>query len=152
MDKPGLPALAPMLANALGLAGLLPQVVALWATRVEATRYVGLAAGYFYAALILSFLGGIWWGIAASKPAAPRWLFVAAVVPSLVAFASGIPWMNGTTWPGPSLGWLGVAIGLTALVDWRLFRLELIDAGLFKLRVALSLGLGTLTLILAVAA
>lgn len=137
------------LVNVLGFAGLLPQIVALWATRIEATRYIGLAAGYFYASLILSFLGGIWWGIAASKPTAPRWLFVAAVVPSLIAFASGVPWMNGAPWPGPSLVWLGGAILLTVLVDWRLFGLGLVDAGLFKLRVALSLGLGALTLLLA---
>lgn len=148
MNKAALPGLAAV----LGLAGLVPQVVALWATRIEATRYVGLAAGYFYATLILSFLGGIWWGIAASKPGAPRWLYVAAVAPSLVAFASGIPWMNGSPWPGPSLGWLGGAILLTTLVDWRLFALGLVEAGLFKLRVALSLGLGGLTLILAVIA
>lgn len=145
MNKTSLPALA----TVLGAAGLLPQIVALWATRLEATRYQGLAAGYFYAALILSFLGGIWWGIAANNPRAPRWLYVAAVVPSLVAFVSGIPWMNGTPWPGPSLWWLGVAIMLTALVEWRLFTLGLIDGGLLKLRTGLSLALGTLTLILA---
>lgn len=94
-------------------------------------------------------MGGIWWGVAASNAAAPRWLPVAAVAPSLIAFASGIPWMNGSPWPGPSLWALGVAIMLTALVDWRLFALELIDVTLFKLRAVLSLSLGALTLILA---
>lgn len=137
------------LAVVLGVAGVLPQIVALWACRLETTRYQGLAAGYFYAALILSFLGGIWWGIAASKPAAPRWLYVAAVVPSLVAFASGVRWMTGDTWPGPSLWVLGAAIVLAALVDWRLFALGLIDDRLLRLRVGLSLGLGAPTLILA---
>ena len=145
IDTPPLPRLAVV----LGLASVLPQFVALWATRIEATRFVGLAAGYFYAALILSFLGGIWWGIAASKPGAPRWLFVAAVAPSLIAFASGVPWMNGGDWPGPSLVVLGVAIVLTLVIDWRLLRLRLIDTRLFKLRVVLSLSLGALTLLLA---
>ena len=139
----------PRRAVALGFVGLLPQVAALWATRVDATRFIGLAAGYFYAALILSFLGGIWWGIAASRPGAPRWLPVAAVVPSLVAFASGIPWMTGGDWPGPSLAVLGLALMATALVDWVLRRRDLIDARLFKLRLALSLSLGALTLLLA---
>lgn len=148
MNKSSLPGIA----VALGLAGLLPQLAALWMTVHEPTHYVGLAAGYFYAALILSFLGGIWWGIASSRPDAPGWLYVAAVIPSLVAFASGIPWMNGSTWPGPSLGWLGVAMVATAVVDWRLFRLGLIDDRLFKLRVGLSLLLGVLTLALAAVA
>lgn len=139
----------PIVAIVLGIAGLVPQLVALGATFDDATRYVGLAAGYFYAALILSFLGGIWWGVASTRGDAPEWLYVAAVIPSLVAFASGIPWMNGTTWPGPSLGLLGIAIGLTALVDRALFRRGLIDARLFYLRIALSSSLGVVTLLLA---
>lgn len=139
----------PTLAIVLGIAGLVPQLVALGATFDEATRYVGLAAGYFYAALILSFLGGIWWGVASARDEAPAWLYVAAVIPSLVAFASGIPWMNGSTWPGPSLGLLGLSIMLTALIDRALFRRRLIDARLFYMRVGLSVSLGVTTLALA---
>lgn len=133
----------------LGIAGLAPQLLAVLATVNEADRYIGLAAGYFYATLIFSFLGGLWWGVAASRADSPGWLYFAAVVPSLIAFASGIPWMIGGTWPGPSLGWLGVSIIATVGVDWVLLKRRLIHASLFGLRAGLSLGLGFLTLILA---
>ena len=139
----------PRIALVFGVAGLAPQVWALWSTFSEANRYIGLAAGYFYAALIFSFLGGLWWGVAASRRDAPEWLYIAAVVPSLIAFASGIPWMTGATWPGPSLGVLGVGILASILVDRMLFKAGLIDRSLLRLRLGLSLGLGLLTLALA---
>jgi hypothetical protein len=139
----------PRIAIVLGVAGLAPQVWALLATFREADRYVGLAAGYFYAALIFSFLGGLWWGVAASRKDAPEWLYLAAIVPSLIAFASGIPWMTGAEWPGPSLGLLGLGILAAPLVDRALFKAGLIDRTLFHLRAGLSLGLGLLTLALA---
>lgn len=139
----------PRIAVILGIAGLAPQVLALAATFTDAHRYTGLAAGYFYAALIFSFLGGLWWGVAANRAEAPEWLFVAAVVPSLVAFASGIPWMVGGTWPGPSLGYLGVGILGSAVVDRALFKRALIGRDLWHLRLGLSLGLGIATLLLA---
>jgi len=139
----------PRIAFILGFAGLAPQVWALLATFREADRYIGLAAGYFYAALIFSFLGGLWWGVAASRKDAPEWLYLAAVVPSLIAFATGIPWMTGSEWPGPSLGLLGLALLLAPLVDRRLIAVGLISVSLYRLRVALSLGLGGLTLMLA---
>ena len=139
----------PRLALVLGIAGLAPQVWALIATLREADRYIGLAAGYFYAALIFSFLGGLWWGVAASRKDAPEWLYLAAVVPSLIAFATGIPWMTGTEWPGPSLGVLGLGILMSTLVDWTIFRARLIDLNLWRLRLGLSLGLGVATLLLA---
>lgn len=139
----------PRVAVVLGIAGLAPQMVAVLATFSEADRYTGLAAGYFYATLIFSFLGGLWWGVAASRADAPQWLYLAAVVPSLIAFASGIPWMVGGTWPGPSLAWLGVAIITAVGVDWALLKRNLINPSLFRLRAGLSTGLGLLTLILA---
>ncbi len=145
MSPPPLPRIAVL----LGILGLAPQMLAVLATFNEADRYTGLAAGYFYATLIFSFLGGLWWGVAASRDDAPGWLYPAAVAPSLIAFASGVPWMVGEAWPGPSLGWLGVAIIAAAGVDWVLLKRDLIHVSLFRLRVGLSLGLGVLTLILA---
>lgn len=139
----------PRIAVGLGLAGLLPQAIALLAALTEGQRYTALAAGYFYAALIFSFLGGIWWGVAASRREAPSWLYPAAVVPSLIAFASGVPWMVGGDWPGPSLVALGTAIAASVLVDRALHRLGLLGHELLRLRVILSLGLGGLTLALA---
>ena len=139
----------PRIALVLGIAGLAPQVWALLATFREADRYIGLAAGYFYAALIFSFLGGLWWGVAASRKEAPEWLYLAAIVPSLIAFATGIPWMTGAEWPGPSLGVLGVGILASILVDRTLFKQGLIDRSVLRLRFGLSLGLGLLTMALA---
>jgi len=57
--------------------------------------------------------------------------------------------MTGAEWPGPSLGLLGICIAGSALVDRQLWRRGLIDGGLWRLRLVLSLGLGSLTLILA---
>lgn len=140
----------PRTAWVLGLAGLLPQAAALLATFDPEWRFVALAAGYLYAVLIFSFLGGLWWGIAAARTEAPEWLYAAGVMPSLIAFASGIPWMIGTTWPGPSLGWLGMGIAASVLVDRRLVRLGLVSHDYARLRMVLSVGLGALTLLLAV--
>jgi Protein of unknown function (DUF3429) len=139
-------------ANRLGYAGLVPQALALFLVLDGANRYVGLAAGYFYAALILSFLGGLWWGLAVGSPKAPQWIYVAAVTPSLLAFATGIPWMNGSSWPGPSLIVLSVALVASLAVDLWLKRLGLMSDAMFALRMQLSLGLGALTLALGVLA
>ena len=45
-----------------GLAGLLPQAICL-ALVIQGgpERWMALAAACFYAAIILSFLGGMWW-------------------------------------------------------------------------------------------
>ena len=139
----------PRIAWVLGLAGLIPQAAAVLATFDPEWRFIGLAAGYLYAVLIFSFLGGLWWGVAAARRDAPEWRYVAAVVPSLLALASGIPWMTGATWPGPSLGWLGVGIAASWLVDRRFGRLGLVGADYVRLRGALSAGLGALTFLLA---
>ena len=142
----------PRIAFVLGIAGLAPQVIALLATFNEADRYIGLAAGYFYAALIFSFLGGLWWGVAVNRKDAPEWLYVAAVLPSLIAFVSGVPWMTGEEWPGPSLMLLGVCILASGFVDYRLFKRALIDRSLMQLRFGLSFGLAATTIALALRA
>ena len=87
---------------------------------------MALSAGYFYAALIFSFLGGLWWGMAVANPRAPKWLYAAAVVPSLLAFSSGIPWMIGARWPAPSLVVLAIGLVAALLVDLRLNKLGII--------------------------
>ncbi|WP_417608690.1 DUF3429 domain-containing protein [Parasphingorhabdus sp.] len=136
-------------ATFLGLAGLLPQLLCLVAVFDENTRYIALSAGYLYAAVIFSFLGGFWWGLAVASPGAPQWVYSVAVVPSLVAVASGIPWMIGSTWPGPSLALLGIALIAALWVDVRLNRLNLMPDWMLRLRILLSLGLGLTTLALA---
>mgnify|MGYP003628036042 len=136
-------------ARVLGLAGLLPQLVCLVAVFDDNTRFIALSGAFLYAALILSFLGGLWWGLAVAAPNAPRWIYGAAVVPSLLAMVSGIPWMIGSTWPGPSLAFLGIAIIVALSVDVRLARLDLMPDWMLRLRIMLSAGLGLSTLALA---
>jgi len=136
-------------ARLLGFAGLLPQLVCLAAAFDDGTRYMALSAAFFYAALILSFLGGFWWGLAVASPGAPQWVYGVAIVPSMIAFASGIPWMIGTGWPGPSLGLLGVALVAALWVDVRLNRLGLMPDWMLSLRIILSAGLGAITFALA---
>jgi Protein of unknown function (DUF3429) len=133
----------------LGWAGLLPQLWALTAILAGApdSRFSAVALGYAYAALILSFLGGTWWGLAAqARPPVPRWVWFAAVAPSLVALGSAVPWAVGATWPGPSLGLLGIALIAALAVDYKLVGAGLCPAWWLGLRLPLSLGLGLLTL------
>lgn len=141
----------PTLARLLGFAGLLPLIAAVLVLleRNNELRYFALSMGYAYAALILSFLGGIWWGFAARAKDAPGWLWVAAVLPSLIALASFLPWATGEPWPGPSLVVIGVALIGALGVDWQLHRLGLAPDWWLRLRLPLSVGLGTLTIAMA---
>ena len=143
----------PRPAHWLGYAGLLPQlavVLALLAGGPE-WRFSALALGFAYAALILSFVGGLWWGLAAHDSArSPRWIWLAAVTPSLVALASTIPWAIGAAWPGPSLVLLGLSLASSPIIDVMLDRRGLCPPGWLALRTRLSLGLGALTLLSAV--
>lgn len=146
----------PALPRALGLAGLLPQfacVAALYLGPQE-WRYAAQAIAFGYAALIISFLGGLWWGIAAMAPAAQNrrtlgWVWVAAVMPSLVALVAYLPWVFGETWPEPSLVMLGGGILMSLAVDAKLRGIA--PAWWMALRVPLSLGLGLATVAAALA-
>ncbi|BBI19213.1 hypothetical protein EKJ_00600 [Qipengyuania flava] len=146
----------PALPRWLGLAGLLPQftcVAVLYAGPAE-WREAALAIAFAYAALILSFLGGMWWGIAAAAPAAQRrkalgWLWIAAVLPSLVALACFLPWALDWAWPEPSLVMLGGALLVTLGVDAKLSALA--PRWWMTLRVPLSTGLGLATIATALA-
>ena len=138
----------------LGYAGLLPQiaVVMILLTHNLSWRFAALALGYAYAALILSFIGGAWWGLASRAAGnAPPWVWIAAIMPSLIALASAVPWAIGTEWPGPSLGWLGLALVCSIAVDYRMNISGLCPRWWMTLRIPLSLGLGLLTMMAAVA-
>ena len=146
----------PALPRWLGVAGLLPQftcVAVLYAGPAE-WREAALAIAFAYAALILSFLGGMWWGIAAAAPAAQRrrtlgWLWIAAVLPSLVALACFLPWALDWAWPEPSLVMLGGALLVSLGVDTKLGALA--PRWWMALRVPLSTGLGLATIAAALA-
>ena len=78
----------PPIARRLGYGGLLPFVggaLLVWAVRENAHPYVTLALSG-YAAVILSFLGGIHWGLALRQAEPPPRLLVWGVVPSIVAW------------------------------------------------------------------
>ncbi len=149
MADPHSPARPPA-ARLLGLAGLLPQLAALGAVLVgpEAWFFPALATAYLYAVLIFSFLGGTWWGLAARTAQPPGWCYVVAVLPSLIALASAVPWMTGDPWPQPSLMLIGTLILLSPLVDRALTRAGMAPKWWLGLRVQLSVGLGLTTLVL----
>jgi len=139
--------------RALGFAGLLPQLAclaALW-FGPDSWRFAALAIAWGYGALILSFLGGLWWGIAASRiregQRVPAWLWIAAVLPSLVALLTYLPWVFGQEWPGPSLVILGSALIASLWVDRRIAPSA--PAWWMRLRVPLSLGLGIASILIA---
>ncbi len=136
----------------LGAAGLLPQILCLFLIFDDQHRFSALAAAWLYATLIFSFLGGLWWGLGVAHQNPPHWLFTVSVLPSLIAFFSGIPWMIGTTWPGPSMLLLGGALMLALFVDHALFRQQIMSAAMFQLRIILSAGLGSLTVAIGILA
>ena len=145
----------PPLPRALGLAGLTPMaaLVLLVMGGGDAWRFGALALGWLYAALIFSFLGGLWWGLAAAAgPRAPAWLYAISVLPSLLALATLVPWLIGEPWPGPSLVWLGLAILVSPLVDRRIAALGMAPPWWLRLRLLLSGGLGLMTIAIGLAA
>lgn len=139
----------PRPARLWGFAGIAPQALAVLAALSPTWRFTALSAGFFYAALILSFVGGVWWGVASTQPKAPQWVYPVAVAPSLIALATGIPWMVGALWPWPSLAVLGAALIVSPVMDMNLRALGLISAAVLWLRIILSVGLGIMTCLLA---
>lgn len=151
----------PRLALVLGYAGLLPMagallLVAYARVRLAADPYPFFHGPWFlwqqlaafgsliYAGLILSFLGGMWWG-QASRAFASESIFAGAVVPSLLAFALLLLGMLGVAWTGSprrSLIALGAAIVATLPIDQLLVRRGIAPLWWMRLRVPLSLGLG----------
>jgi hypothetical protein len=101
----------------LGYGGLLPFALGAaltWIVRPEALPFVSAALAA-YAAVIVSFLGGIHWGFAFRGGAADASLFNHGVVPSLVAWVAVVmPAYAG-------LVVLGVMLVVCYLVDRRVY-------------------------------
>ena len=137
---------------AFGLGGLLPQAICL-ALVVQGgpERWIALAAACFYAAIILSFLGGMWWMAGLLSGLRAGWVYGLAIVPSLIGWAALLPWSAGWNWPGPSLVVLALALLASPLVDRTLARHGAFPAGWLRLRVIMTGGLGFLTLLIAAA-
>jgi Protein of unknown function (DUF3429) len=137
---------------AFGLAGLLPQAICLaLVAHGGPERWVALAAACFYAAIILSFLGGLWWMAGLLAGLRASWVYGMAVVPSLIGFAALLPWCFGWSWPSPSLAVMGLTLLASPLVDRALARHMALPAGWLRLRVIMASGLGLLTLLIAAA-
>lgn len=135
----------PRWAAALGPAGLLPQIAALLVVRFAPVewRFAGVTAAQFYAAVILSFLGGIWWGLATRDGEAPAWLWGASIVPSLWAFGALLLLQWG--WNATVLLLLAAGLLAALAVDRALLRSGRIPQWLWWLRVRLSVWLAILT-------
>ncbi len=131
----------------LGLAGILPQIACLGVVIASPEwRWVAMAAGCFYAALIFSFLGGLWWMQALLRDER-RWEpYLISIVASLGGWAALLPWCLGWTWPGPSLVVLGVAVLLSPLADRRLATYLPVPPAWLQLRAMMAAGLGVLTM------
>ena len=141
----------PRLARWLGFAGLIPHLM-IAALVIGGPPEFGAAAtglGLFYAVLILSFIGGAWWGLAAQGgERVPPWLWLAAVFPALVAFAALGTSLVGQL-AGPALFVTGAALIAALGVDLKLAANGLCPPGWLGLRTPLSLGLGALCIIIA---
>lgn len=108
---------APAIALRLGYAGLVPFVAGaalVWMVRPDVHPYVALGLSA-YAALIVSFLGGIHWGIAFRESAPEPVLFVWGVLPSLAA------WIAVLMPAGAGLVILGAMLVAGYLVDRRVY-------------------------------
>lgn len=98
-------------------------------------------AGVAYGALILSFLGGIWWSVACARleGAGQRQLLVTAVLPSIVAGAILCVLPFNARAAG---GLMGAAIVATLLGDRWLAGAGLVPGWWLALRMPLSTALG----------
>ena len=129
----------PALALWLGVSGLLPFVVVaclsfFGAPVSSATAVYALIA---YGAVILSFLGGVHWGVALTRgqtngPASQAVWYLISVAPSLVA------WLALLLAPVPGLLILAVSFLVMIMVDVHAARVEQVPIWYPRLRVRLS--------------
>ena len=106
-------------ARLLGTLGLLPFVLGaltVWWLGLDTDLHQFVARALAtYAAVILSFLGGIHWGLALRHSAPPASLLVWGVVPSLVG------WLAVLMSPDAGLVLLGVMLAVCYGVDRRVY-------------------------------
>ncbi len=138
----------PALAILLGVAGLIPFLACgLFAVSVAGPlANTWLLALIFYGAVVLSFLGGVHWGLALAAPEPDptlgdaarhdRLRFGLGVLPSLIGWAA----LLSTVLIAPELALAVLIAGFCAAVvtETRLARSELLPGGYLWLRWALS--------------
>lgn len=141
----------------LGYAGLLPQIAAVATCVFGSDSDIGPMFAFGYAIMILSFLGGIWWGFAMRTPEADDGDVAVAWGQGRIACWAVIPSLFGAALILLSVGhiipmhWalvlLGSAVVTTLLIDRRLSDAGHAPAGWMAMRVPLSVGLGGLTIL-----
>jgi hypothetical protein len=143
----------PLAALTLGAAGLLPPFIAILArlaTDAE-TPISGLLMPFAvsYGLLILSFLGGIWWGVASARASEEQQasLLGLAVAPPILA---AILFVVAQVFPVIATFILAIALAATLLVDRRLAQLALVPVWWMRLRMPLSLALAAMAVIVGV--
>jgi len=133
----------------LGVAGVLPPLLCVTLALVDpALTLPATIGGGLYGALILSFLGGMWWMEALLRRDARGWPYLVAVLPSLIGWALLLPPLLAGGSIRVALILLGLVIMITPFADLRIGEAMRAVAGWARLRWALSLGLGGLTLVL----
>jgi len=127
----------PLSALCLGTAGLIP----FWGLAIliiisdPPMKNFAIQAKITYGALILSFLGGIHWGVAAINPKNVNWLSLSwGVTPTLVA------WVALFLQPSTGLIILLISFSAAAIIDYRVFDSNGDNAWFGKLRTILSIG------------
>jgi hypothetical protein len=77
---------APKAARLLGWGGVIPFVALALASLTAAPEAAPLLLGY--GAIILSFMGAVWWGVAMARGETGPRLYAISVLPALAAFAA----------------------------------------------------------------
>lgn len=125
----------------LGLAGLLPSITALVVMlALPGMRELAASAGLGYGAVIASFVGGSWWGLAAgraSPEAMPCYLGL-AVMPGLLA------WLAVLVPPMTGFGVLALLFAVLPPTDRRLLHEGVSPLWWLALRWPLSLAMAAL--------
>lgn len=136
----------PRAAIILGAAGVLPQAICLLIVAFfPEWGWVAISAACFYAAIILAFLGGMWWMQGLASGSSGSGPYVMGVLPPIICWLALLPWCLGWTWPGPSLFLLGGALSASPLVDQALPRRTPLPDRWIALRWTLAIWLGVIT-------
>ena len=144
----------PAAAAWLGGTGALPFVFAAAAVwfAPDPVRAFAVSAIVVYAAVILSFLGGLAWSATAAATTTTAWtpaharLLVASVVPALAG------WAGALLPPGYGLALMALCFVAVLALDRRLSALGMVPPWWLKLRVRLSLTVAALLLVAAAGA
>jgi len=142
--KKAAPHKARAMARLLGIGGALPFVaggLGAWLFGDSELAHWLLRAVQLYGAVILSFLGGIVWGMALKNPGADRASFVISIIPALLAWIAllipHLPLSLGLLILGLSAQ-LAVDLGRMRLAPWfRNLRMGLTAAAVSSLMLAL---------------